>query len=132
MKNTFVIFSVLLALFILQGCGAKNNAAEGISSDIYAVTDNGIGEKLGIITAADTADGLSITVDVKNIPEGKHGFHIHANPSCEAVGADGKKGAALAAGGHYDPMDSKIHSGPYGDGHKGDLPLLEADANGVI
>ena len=37
----------------------------------------------------------------------------------------------LAAGGHYDPMHTGRHEGPYGDGHLGDLPPLYADADGV-
>lgn len=37
---------------------------------------------------------------------------------------------ALAAGGHYDPSDSKRHDTPWGDGHLGDLPPLFVDAEG--
>ena len=37
---------------------------------------------------------------------------------------------ALAAGGHYDPADSRRHGPPWGDGHLGDLPALYVDAKG--
>jgi Cu-Zn family superoxide dismutase len=39
--------------------------------------------------------------------------------------------AAMAAKGHYDPDDTKKHAGPEGEGHKGDLPVLEVAADGT-
>jgi Cu-Zn family superoxide dismutase len=43
---------------------------------------------------------------------------------------DGKPGAALAAGGHWDPNKTGHHAGPYGDGHMGDLPAIYVGADG--
>ena len=34
-----------------------------------------------------------------------------------------------AAGEHYDPDETKSHRGPYGQGHKGDLPQLQIARN---
>ena len=39
---------------------------------------------------------------------------------------------ALAAGGHYDPSHTGKHLGPHGAGHKGDLPALMANNNGIV
>jgi Cu-Zn family superoxide dismutase len=39
-------------------------------------------------------------------------------------------GAGLAAGGHYDPKDTKKHEGPAGQGHLGDMPVLVVSADG--
>ena len=36
-----------------------------------------------------------------------------------------------AAGPHYDPEGKKSHKGPEAAGHRGDLPVLIAKANGV-
>ena len=36
----------------------------------------------------------------------------------------------MAAGGHFDPATTKVHKGPEGGGHKGDLPKLEVSAKG--
>ena len=44
---------------------------------------------------------------------------------------DGKMTAGVAAGEHYDPGGSKSHKGPKGQGHKGDLPALNATAKGI-
>jgi len=37
----------------------------------------------------------------------------------------------LAAGGHYDPQQTGRHLGPFGEGHKGDLPVLVVEADGT-
>jgi Cu-Zn family superoxide dismutase len=42
----------------------------------------------------------------------------------------GKPMAASAAGGHFDPLMTGKHEGPYGNGHSGDLPFLYVDKDG--
>ena len=44
---------------------------------------------------------------------------------------DGKMTAGIAAGEHFDPEGKKSHKGPKAAGHKGDLPALNATANGI-
>ena len=44
---------------------------------------------------------------------------------------DGKIGHALAAGGHFDPDKTGKHLGPGGGGHKGDLPVLTVNGDGI-
>ncbi|WP_428898355.1 superoxide dismutase [Parelusimicrobium proximum] len=125
----------ILALAVLTGVVFGFQAcSKSITVPMYAVTAEGIGEKIGTVEARDSDDGLSVTVSVSAIAGGGkiHGFHIHENPDCGPVGYDGTKGAAMAAGGHYDPEGTQAHHGPDGEGHKGDLPFLRSDANGVI
>lgn len=121
----FVLFVVLVFSFAFA-------AFAQTTVDINAVSADGVGKKIGTVVLKDTAKGLELRVNLKGIPEGAHGFHVHANPSCAAIGADGTKGAALAAGGHYDPDKTGKHLGPNGNGHKGDLPVLMADKSGDI
>lgn len=107
--------------------------ADKISVDVYSVSAEGMGKKIGTIRAEDSDRGLVLKVNIKGVTAGEHGFHVHAHASGEpAEGPDGKMGAALAAGGHYDPDDTGKHLGPYGEGHKGDLPFLTADKKGNI
>lgn len=123
--------SALLAAFSL--CAVAFPAfAETVKVQLSAVSQEGVGAALGSLTLTDTADGLKITFDLRGIPVGPHGLHIHANGSCApGPNKDGKIIAAGAAGGHFDPMSKGSHLGPMGDGHMGDLPLITADALGV-
>ncbi|MCL1971913.1 MAG: superoxide dismutase [Cu-Zn] SodC [Endomicrobia bacterium] len=107
--------------------------ADKVSVDIYETSAECSGKKIGTVKAEDSDKGLVLKVNIKGIPEGEHGFHVHEHPSCApAAGPDGKIVAALAAGGHYDPDNTGKHLGPYGEGHKGDLPVLTADKKGKI
>lgn len=97
---------------------------------MHAVDANGVGKEIGEITLSETRYGLVLTPALTGLPPGLHGFHIHENPSCEPGVKDGKPGAALAAGGHYDPHKTGRHGLPWGDGHLGDLPPLFVDEQG--
>lgn len=90
----------------------------------------GKGTSVGSVTISESRYGLVFTPALKGLSPGVHGFHVHEKPSCEAQEKDGKKVAALAAGGHYDPAKTGRHGTPWGDGHLGDLPPLFVDANG--
>src|SRR5690606_12840265 len=56
--------------------------------------------------------------------------HIHENGSCAPAMKDGKMGAALAAGSHYNPNQSPNHGTPV-TGHLGDLPALKVNTDGT-
>ncbi len=91
---------------------------------------NGAGPGVGQVTIAESPHGLVFTPALKGLPPGVHGFHLHQNASCDPKENDGKMVPALAAGGHYDPTNSKRHDTPWGTGHLGDLPPLFVDAQG--
>mgnify|MGYP001591295083 CR=1 FL=1 len=116
--------TVLALNIILAG------AAQALDVEIHQVTAEGVGAALGTIQLSDTPEGLKLSPTLKNLPGQVHGFHIHEKPSCAPGEKDGKPGAALSAGGHYDPDHTGKHEGPAGQGHKGDLPLLKVDAKG--
>ncbi len=77
---------------------------------------------VGSIEITETAKGILITPNLKNLPPGSHGFHIHENASCADSGN--------AAGEHLDPSKSGKHAGPNAEGHLGDLPVLVVDKDG--
>jgi len=87
------------------------------------VDARGEGMKIGTIKLDDTVYGLLLTPKLHDIPAGFHGFHVHTVPSCGSYG--------MAAGGHWDPLHTDAHRGPYrGSGHLGDLPVLIVDTHG--
>ncbi|MBC3883880.1 superoxide dismutase family protein [Undibacterium griseum] len=98
--------------------------------ELQFVDANGNTGPAGKVMLEDTAYGLLITPELSGLPAGLHGFHVHANPSCAPGMSNGVAAAAIAAGGHWDPEKSNAHQGPYGKGHKGDLPALYVNAEG--
>jgi Cu-Zn family superoxide dismutase len=106
-------------------------AQQQATVNINRITASGIGEKIGTIRITEGAKGVTLAIALTGIPAGPHGFHLHEKGSCEPAEKDGKPQAGLAAGPHFDPDATKSHKGPQGSGHKGDLPVLKADAKGV-
>lgn len=121
-------FSSLAIAFVLGATCA--GAADTLSVPMNLVDTSGVGTNLGRITAVQTKYGVVFTPALKGLPPGLHGFHVHENPSCAAKEKDGKKVAALAAGGHLDPAKTGKHDAPWGNGHLGDLPPLYVDMQG--
>ena len=117
----------LLALSIMLCAG---NALADTTVQMNMVDAKGVSASVGQVTISESKYGMVFTPSLKGLPPGLHGFHLHQNPSCDAKEKDGNMVPALAAGGHYDPTDSKHHNTPWGDGHLGDLPPLFVDAGG--
>lgn len=119
----------LLAIFTLAFCAGAQAASEDVSLNL--VTSQSVGQAVGSVKITETDRGLEFTPDLRALPPGKHGFHIHAEGSCQPAIKDGKAVAAGAAGGHFDPQHTGKHEGPLGAGHLGDLPLLVVNDDGV-
>jgi Cu-Zn family superoxide dismutase len=84
------------------------------------------------VTLKDGAEGVSLVVNLHGLPQGQHGFHLHANPSCAlSTAANGTVTPAGAAGAHFDPNHTGMHMGPAGGGHLGDLPRIDVGADGT-
>jgi Cu-Zn family superoxide dismutase len=84
---------------------------------------NSKGEKVGTANLKETPKGVSLSLEVSNLPPGVHGFHIHAVGKCEPP--DFK-----SAGSHFNP-EGKKHGWENPEGHHaGDLQNLTVDAEG--
>ena len=103
----------------------------GLTGSTYGQTDKAIaelknqnGQDVGSATFTQQADGVRIMVQVKNLPPGKHGIHIHAQGKCDPPGF-------TTAGGHFNPL-GKQHGllNPLGP-HAGDSPNLEVAQDGT-
>lgn len=118
-----------LAVLALLSCTAAQAASEKVEMNL--VTARGIGHSIGVVTISETNKGLEFNPDLKTLPPGEHGFHVHAKSSCEPAIKEGKPAAAEAAGGHLDPGLTGKHMGPEGVGHLGDLPVLVVNNDGI-
>lgn len=117
-----------LSSFVL--CTLASAATPPASVTMNAVSATGVGAPLGTVTIEETPYGVVFTPALTGLEPGVHGFHVHEKGNCGPDMKDGKPAAALAAGGHYDPDNSKQHGLPWGSGHRGDLPALVVDAKG--
>lgn len=117
--NKFYLLSCALLITL---CSSAQAATLIVPMKLIAPT--GAGKSIGTITFTDTQYGMVIKPVLSDLPPGLHGFHLHVNPSCADSG--------MAAGGHYDPLHTTAHLGPYTDqGHQGDLPALYVDEKGI-
>ncbi|WON78927.1 superoxide dismutase [Cu-Zn] SodC [Serratia sp. UGAL515B_01] len=119
----------LCAALGLMACGVVQAASVDVEMNL--VTAQGIRQNIGKITISETPYGLLFTPQLKSLPGGLHGFHVHENGSCEPGMKEGKAVAALSAGGHLDPQKTGKHLGPYADGHLGDLPAIYVMNDGM-
>lgn len=98
-----------------------------IRSAVHILSSDGVGKKIGYIEFSDSPGGLLIEPYIEGLEPGEHGFHIHEIGDIEPK--DGVAGGM--AGQHYDPEGTGKHLGPYKNGHKGDLPVLYVDEDGI-
>ena len=98
-----------------------------IKAAVHHLSKDGVGKKIGYVHLSNTQDGLLVEPDLKELPPGFRGFHVHQFGDVEPK--DGKPGGM--AGQHFDPEDTGQHLGPYKDGHLGDLPRLKVDLDGT-
>jgi Cu-Zn family superoxide dismutase len=105
-------------------------AGDKLQAPMTLVSAEGTGKMIGTVTISESPNGLVFTPALSGLPAGPHGYHVHETGSCGVNEKDGKKVAAGAAGGHYDPNGTRQHLGPTGSGHLGDLPPLVAGGDG--
>jgi superoxide dismutase, Cu-Zn family len=116
------IFSQL-ALTTITALGIQM-AYASVTIPMVLFNDAGQSQNIGTITAEDSFCGVLLTPNLKGLPSGIHGFHVHVNPSCDNKG--------MAAGGHLDPSNTNQHDGPFNkSGHLGDLPVLIVNQDGT-
>ena len=85
----------------------------------------------GEVVFIQTTSGVAVRYDVRGLPPGEHGFHVHEGASCDAAMVDGKMTPGGAAGGHFNPMTTPHGARTAGESmrHVGDFGNLTADAD---
>ncbi|WP_434777950.1 superoxide dismutase [Cu-Zn] SodC [Neisseria sp. Ec49-e6-T10] len=120
-----------ITLTILALTANAHVLAETTTINMNLVSQDGVGKNIGYVTVSETDYGLLFTPNLTGVADGVHGFHIHVNPSCDvSINKDNTITPAGAAGGHFDPLQTNKHLGPYNNqGHLGDLPALSVFNN---
>jgi Cu-Zn family superoxide dismutase len=115
---------VLLSTSLLFLAACASSMATGPSATATLVSTSG-STASGVVNLTQLADGgVEVVVNLRGVPPGVHGFHIHENGSCADNGN--------AAGGHYNPTGTP-HGAPNADPHHaGDFGNVTADENGNV
>lgn len=126
-KRTTLLSGVVLlvaAALALSGCGDySQSGSEGIDTDarsaIAHLSPTKGNQATGTVTFIEEGENVRVIVSLTNVPEGKHGFHVHENGDCSAPDAS-------SAGGHFNPAGAK-HGAPDDEArHVGDLGNVTA------
>lgn len=127
-----------LALIVTLGLGAASQAAaqqqqgpmtpqvpQG-TPQAHGTFINAQGQQVGVAHFAETRSGVLITVELRGLPPGVHGFHIHEAGRCDA------SGGFQSAGGHYNPRNELHGFMAQGGAHAGDMPNQSVAQDGVL
>lgn len=109
-----LIFTILTGSIVVFD-QLRSHPDRAIAVQMFDLDGNNIGV---IVVQPVPNDRVLITVNLRDLSEGFHGFHIHETGICDA------DTNFTSANSHFDLGDN--HHGE----HSGDLPILEADATG--
>ncbi len=109
--------------------GTDGAAAPGTQAFAMGKIVNPAGASVGTVTLSDAGGKTLVTVEVKGLPAGYHGLHVHAVGECQPNSPDpadpAKVGDFNSAGGHL------AGTGTDHPTHAGDLPALLVGADGT-
>lgn len=114
------LLTVPALVLVLAACSSTPTGGTAAQADLQPTQGQ---NARGTVTFTQQGRQVMVSAQFSGLTPGGHGFHIHEKGDCSA--ADG-----TSAGGHFNPA-GKMHGHPQqGEHHVGDLPMLEADANG--
>lgn len=116
-----LLFASLFAVVVLAGCAHSKSGPTATAT----LSPTSGSSASGTVHFAQAAGGeVEVHVDLKGVPAGIHGFHLHEKGDC---GDDAK-----AAGGHFNPTSAPHASPEATSHHAGDFGNVTADAKGEV
>ena len=82
------------------------------------------GQEVATVTLTQGPAGVLLRVEVKNLPPGEHGFHMHEMGECEPP--------FESAGDHFNPIASEHGFYTIGGPHAGDMPNIHVPESGAM
>ena len=118
-------FMIIMIIALLMATANLGTAQAASGTAIISGTSDG-STVSGAVSLTDTPEGLKVSATFKNVPPGKHGFHIHENGACGDTGKE--------AGGHFNP--AKVDHGllskdGFEHAHAGDFGNIEIAEDGT-
>jgi superoxide dismutase, Cu-Zn family len=110
-----------------------------VDVNVRTTSTGGAGELIGTLTVGNTEimvagrkeAALLLKPNLKGLRPGLYAFHVHENANCGAAAKDGELVPGMAAGSHLWLSGTGQLSGTTFTSHLGNLPHLEADADGT-
>jgi superoxide dismutase, Cu-Zn family len=116
LHNIFAVAGSLVFSFAFSAAAQKSSVKVDLS--------DGQGKSVGTAELSPAAQGVSIRLNLMNLPPGEHAIHVHTVAKCEGP-------AFTTAGPHLNP-DMKHHGLQNPDGpHAGDMPNFTVAADGT-
>ncbi len=127
MKTNKVIMDVVRVGAVLIGIALAGCAGiSGGGPSAVAVFESSKGATTsGTVTFTQVGDKVRVDAEVSGLkPNAEHGFHVHEKGDCSS-------GDGMSTGGHFNPVGKPHGLHTTMERHAGDLPSLQANAQGV-